>query len=164
MPAPEPRSVRWRRRAANILLRPLDARISTVVRRERLDGPVVFGDPRRLRVAGDVLMVNTLFNLQSGTIEVREHAIFGHDVGLLTGTHHHHETGPARVHGVPPEGRDIVIGTGAWIGSRATVLGPCVVGEHAVVAAGAVVTGDVEPYAIVGGVPAKVIGRVTPGA
>ena len=50
-----------------------------------------------------------------------------------------------------------------WIGANATILKGVTVGEGAVVAAGAVVTKDVAPYTIVGGVPAKYIGdRFTP--
>jgi maltose O-acetyltransferase len=45
-----------------------------------------------------------------------------------------------------------------WIGSRATVLRNVTIGEGAVVAAGSVVTRDVEAWAIVGGVPARRIG------
>lgn len=52
---------------------------------------------------------------------------------------------------------DIVVEDDVWIGCRATVLSGVHIGQGAVVAAGAVVTGDVPPYAIVGGVPAKVI-------
>ena len=44
-----------------------------------------------------------------------------------------------------------------WIGANVTVLGGVTVGRGAVVAAGSVVTKDVEPYSIVGGVPAKLI-------
>lgn len=44
-----------------------------------------------------------------------------------------------------------------WIASRAVVLPGVCIGEAAVVAAGAVVTGDVDPYTIVAGVPAKVL-------
>jgi acetyltransferase-like isoleucine patch superfamily enzyme len=47
---------------------------------------------------------------------------------------------------------------GVWIGLRATILAGKVVGEGAIVAACAVVTKDVAPYAIVGGNPAVVIG------
>jgi UDP-2-acetamido-3-amino-2,3-dideoxy-glucuronate N-acetyltransferase len=46
------------------------------------------------------------------------------------------------------------------IGSNATVLGGICIGQHALVGAGAVVTHDVPDYAIVAGVPAKVIGDV----
>lgn len=50
----------------------------------------------------------------------------------------------------------LVIGHDVWIGDRVTVLGGCrTIGNGAVLAAGAVVTRDVAPYEIVGGVPAK---------
>lgn len=49
------------------------------------------------------------------------------------------------------------IGNDVWIGYRALVLDGVTIGDGAVVAAGAVVTRDVPPYAIVGGVPARVI-------
>jgi acetyltransferase-like isoleucine patch superfamily enzyme len=52
----------------------------------------------------------------------------------------------------------VKIGDHVWIGSRATILPGVTVGEGAVVAAGAVVTHDVEPYAVVAGVPARQIG------
>lgn len=51
----------------------------------------------------------------------------------------------------------IEIGNDVWIGTRATILEGVTIGDGAVVAAGAVVTKDVPPYAIVGGVPAKII-------
>ena len=47
----------------------------------------------------------------------------------------------------------------AWISSRVTILPKVSVGRGAVVAAGAVVTKDVPPFTIVGGVPAKIIGK-----
>lgn len=52
---------------------------------------------------------------------------------------------------------DITVDDDAWIGYGATVMSGVHIGQGAVVAAGAVVTKDVPPYAIVGGVPAKVI-------
>jgi putative colanic acid biosynthesis acetyltransferase WcaF len=52
----------------------------------------------------------------------------------------------------------IVVEDRAWIALGATVLGGVTIGEGAVVAAGAVVTSDVEPFTIVGGIPAKPIG------
>ena len=53
--------------------------------------------------------------------------------------------------------RRVVIGNDVWIGSHALIGDGVVIGDGAVVGAGAVVVKDVPPYAIVGGVPAKLI-------
>ena len=58
----------------------------------------------------------------------------------------------------PAIGAPVAIGDRAFIGARAIVLPGVSIGEGAAVAAGAVVTNDVEPYTIVGGIPAKAIG------
>lgn len=52
---------------------------------------------------------------------------------------------------------DIVIGNDVWIGSNAKVMSGVHIGDGSIIAANAVVTKDVEPYSVVGGVPAKVI-------
>ena len=52
---------------------------------------------------------------------------------------------------------NIVIEDDVWIGFRSTILSGVHIGQGAIVAAGSVVTKDVPPYAIVGGMPAKVI-------
>jgi acetyltransferase-like isoleucine patch superfamily enzyme len=56
----------------------------------------------------------------------------------------------------------VVIEDRAWISCRAIVLPGVTIGEGAVVAAGAVVTRSIEPYSLVGGVPAKLIGKRNP--
>ena len=53
----------------------------------------------------------------------------------------------------------VTIESDVFVGSGATILGPCAIGRGAVVAAGAVVTADVDAGTIVGGVPARVIGH-----
>ena len=55
-------------------------------------------------------------------------------------------------------GGDVTIGNRVWIGYRAVIMPGVRIGEGAVVAAGAVVTKDVEPFTIVAGVPARPIG------
>lgn len=55
------------------------------------------------------------------------------------------------------ENFSVVIGNDAWIGQRASVMEGVRIGDGAIVAAGAMVVKDVEPYTIVGGVPAKYI-------
>lgn len=55
------------------------------------------------------------------------------------------------------EYRPITIGNDVWIGSRAIILDGVHIGDGAIIGAGSVVTKDVPPYAIVGGVPARII-------
>lgn len=50
-----------------------------------------------------------------------------------------------------------IIGNDVWIGDDVTILGGVTIGDGAVIALGAVVTEDVEPYSIVGGIPAKML-------
>ena len=52
-----------------------------------------------------------------------------------------------------------IIGNDVWIGYNATIMGGCTIGDGAIVAAGALVRKNVEPYTIVAGQPAKVIGK-----
>ncbi len=70
--------------------------------------------------------------------------------------------GIAREQGVrsqPVRSQGIRVGRDVWIGANATITDGVELGDGVVVGAGAVVTRSVEPYAIVGGVPARVIGR-----
>lgn len=54
-------------------------------------------------------------------------------------------------------GRSVIIGNDVWIGEDVKIKGGVTIGDGAIVAMGAVVAKDVPPYAIVGGVPAKII-------
>ena len=54
----------------------------------------------------------------------------------------------------------IRVSKGCWVGANVTVLAGVTIGENAVVAAGAVVTKEVEPYTVVGSVPARVLKRL----
>ncbi|HOY49447.1 MAG TPA: acyltransferase [Flavobacteriales bacterium] len=60
-----------------------------------------------------------------------------------------------RLQGVTRKG--IEIGSGCWIGSKVTILDGAHIGNHCVVAAGAVVTGHFPDYAVIGGVPARIL-------
>lgn len=162
-------SLQFRRLFEAILGREVDARINALFNREiesrirhsRLHDSLVFGDEARLSVHPTAIVNNALFNTVSGCIVIEEHAFFGHNVCILTGTHDVASFGEQRQRAIPSDGRDITVRAGVWIASNATVLGPCVIGEHAVVAAGSVVIADVQPFAIVAGVPATTIGQVS---
>ncbi len=62
-----------------------------------------------------------------------------------------------------PVNSSVRIGAGTWLGTGAIVLPGSTIGRNVVVAAGAVVRGKVPDYAVVGGVPAKVIREYVPG-
>ena len=61
--------------------------------------------------------------------------------------------------GFSDRGGPVIIGNRVWIAYRAIILPGITIGEGAVIAAGAVVTQDVEPYAIVAGSPARKVGE-----
>ncbi len=87
-----------------------------------------------------------------GGITIGSNVSVSHNVSIVTGGHDYKS--------LSFEGRylPIKIEDYAWLGINSTILQNVTVGEGAVVCAGAVVTKDVEPYTVVGGVPAKVIG------
>jgi acetyltransferase-like isoleucine patch superfamily enzyme len=118
--------------------------------------PHIEGPNDRVTLGVGVIVNDAVLNVVSGRITIGEYSFCGLGVSLLTGTHQISERGEARQKVVPDSGRDITIGKGVWIASNATILGPCVVGDNAVIAAGAIVTSDVvEDGAIVAGVPAR---------
>lgn len=93
----------------------------------------------------------------SGRVVIGEKALFAPHV-TVTASNYQIVQGPVAIMDQPKDEQDIVIGAGAWLGSNAVVLAGVTVGDGAVVAAGAVVTKDVPPNAIVGGVPARILG------
>jgi acetyltransferase-like isoleucine patch superfamily enzyme len=119
--------------------------------------PLIWGDPNRLILGEQVVINNATINLVSGNVTLGDFAFLGHNVSLLTGKHNIHSFDRRRQTDVPDQGRDIVIGQGAWLASNVTVIGPCKIGNHAVVCAASVVLDDVPDFAVVAGHPARVI-------
>ena len=90
-----------------------------------------------------------------GGIYVGDNTMIGHNVVLAT---INHDLTPANRGTNLPQ--PIHIGRNVWIGANATILPGVTIGDNAVVAAGAVVTKDVEENTVVGGVPAKLLRRI----
>lgn len=120
----------------------------------------IFGDVSRLRLAPTANLCNALCNTISGTITIRDYVFCGHNVSLITGTHDYQLEMGMRQKGIKDTGNDIMIEEGVWIGSNVTILGPCTIGRHAVIAAGAVVRKNVSEYSIAAGIPAKIIKKL----
>lgn len=91
-----------------------------------------------------------------GGIVIGDGCLIGHQVVLATLDH---EQDPAcRANMIPAP---IVLGKNVWVGAHATILAGVTVGDNAVVAAGAVVTKDVPADTVVGGVPARILKKIS---
>lgn len=103
------------------------------------------------------------FNTRSGKIVIGKNTIFGEDVMVLTGKHNYMSdiSKEEDLHLVPEDGRQIIIGDNCYVGSGAIIIGPVSIGDYAVIGAGSVVTKDIPPRTMYGGVPAKKIKNLT---
>ena len=105
---------------------------------------------------GSIIGDKAILDARRGGIYIGENVNFGSQVHLWTGQHDYNDP---YFRSMPGRRGPIRIGNRAWIGPNVTILHSVTIGEGAVVAAGAVVTKDVEPYTLVGGIPAKKIGE-----
>ena len=104
-----------------------------------------------ITIHDDVVIGHNLRLFAFNSIEVGQYCMFAADVTLTNGNHDKDSF-------VPSSG-PLLIGRGCWIGNGARIVGSVRVGDNAIVAAGAVVVEDVPEEAIVGGVPARVLGQ-----
>ena len=122
---------------------------------------------RNLTIGNDVYIgPHALFLCTESQIFIGNKVLFGPHVTIIGGDHRITDVGRF-IYDVldkhPEDDQDVHIEDDVWIGTNTTLLKGVTVGRGSVVAAGALVTKDVPPYAIVGGVPAKVLKyRFTP--
>lgn len=115
-------------------------------------------DPYKLKIGeGSVIGDGAILDARNG-IEIGRNVNFSSNVQLWTEQHDYND--PFFRCTIQKCG-SIIIGDYSWIGPNVTILHDITIGEGAVVAAGSVVTKDVEPYSLVAGVPAKKIGERT---
>ncbi len=110
-----------------------------------LDVVASSGISSRLRIGHFCCIASDVKFFLTGNHEMRTISTFPFDV---------------RIFGELPKGLgngDIVLKDDVWIGQRALIMSGVEIGQGAIIAAGSIVTKDVPPYAIAGGVPAKVI-------
>lgn len=86
-------------------------------------------------------------------LTIRKNAVIAYDAIIWSLNHDYND-----IH-FCGKGAPVEIGAYAWVCSRSMILPGITIGEGAVVASGAIVTKDVEPWSVVAGIPAKVIGH-----
>lgn len=107
---------------------------------------------------GSIIGDKCMLDARIGGINIGNNVNIGTCVSLWTGSH---DINDPYFRSMPGKIGPINIGDRAWLGSHCVILDSVNIGEGAVVAAGAVVTKDVPPFTVVGGVPAKIIGERT---
>lgn len=110
-------------------------------------------DPRHIKVGEGTIIGYATFIDGRDLVEIGNHTDVASEVMIYSSEHD--INAPDFVATLAP----VKIGDYVFIGPRAIILAGVTIGRGAVIAAGAVVTRDVDPFAIVGGVPAKVIGE-----
>ncbi|HLG71783.1 MAG TPA: acyltransferase [Chloroflexota bacterium] len=95
----------------------------------------------------------------SGDIEIGDNCLISQFVSIIAANHGTKRTDiPMRDQAMDQRRRGVRIGNDVWVGANAVILPGTQLGDGAIVMAGAVVSGLVEPYSIVGGSPARVVG------
>ena len=118
--------------------------------------PPFYTDFGKNITVGSNVFINADCKFQDqGGITIDDGALIGHGVVLATLNHDMDPEKRQQLHPAP-----IHIGKRVWIGANATVIAGVTIGDNSVVAAGAVVTKDVPPNVVVGGVPARIIKEI----
>lgn len=112
---------------------------------------------------GDVVIGNHtrvgLHNTIIGPVTIGSHVNLAQGITVTALNHNFHDS-EKRIDEQGVSTASVTIEDDIWIGANATILPGVCIGQHSVVAAGAVVTKDVPPHSLVAGVPAKVIKQI----
>lgn len=112
-------------------------------------GDVIIGDNTRIGLHTTVI----------GPVEIGSNVNLAQGI-VVTALNHNFTDCTKRIDEQGVSTAKVTIGNDVWIGANATILPGVTIGNHSVVAAGAVVTKDVPPYSLVGGVPAKILKKL----
>lgn len=115
---------------------------------------VEFRVPKNISIGSyTTINKNVLLDGRGGKLQIGNCVDVAQDVNIWTMQHDYNSPQYTAV------GKPVTIEDYVWIASRATILPGVTIGRGAVIACGAVVTKNVDSYAIMGGVPAKKIGE-----
>ena len=112
-------------------------------------GDVIIGDHTRVGLHNTII----------GPVTIGSHVNLAQGI-TVTALNHNFEESCKRIDEQGVTTKPVIIGNDIWIGANAVILPGVSIGDHSVVAAGAVVTKDVPPHSLVAGVPAKIIKKI----
>ena len=112
-------------------------------------GDVIIGDHTRVGLHNTII----------GPVDIGSHVNLAQGI-TVTALNHNFSDANKRIDEQGVSTSPVTIEDDVWIGANAVILPGVTIGEHCVVAAGAVVTKDVPPHSLVAGVPAKVIKKI----
>ncbi len=112
-------------------------------------GDIIIGDHTRVGLHNTII----------GPVTIGSHVNLAQGI-TVTALNHNFEDSSKRIDEQGVTTKPVIIGNDIWIGANAVLLPGVSIGDHAVVAAGAVVTKDVPPHSLVAGVPAKIIKKI----
>jgi len=92
-------------------------------------------------------------------VRLGKYVMFGPRVAIVGADHHFHKVGMPIIFSGRQELLPTIIEDDVWVGYGATIMAGVHIGRGSIVAAGAVVTKDIPPYQIFGGIPARKIGE-----
>jgi len=111
---------------------------------------------RNLEIGDDVDVALEVLITTGGGVTIGDRTLIGYRTQILS-TNHVIPGNKGRIFGSGHDAKPVLISNDVWIGCNAIILPGITIGEGAIVAAGSVVTKDVEAFSIVGGNPAKLI-------
>jgi acetyltransferase-like isoleucine patch superfamily enzyme len=121
----------------------------TIAAEAFLHGPITLADDVSVNARVSMDGGRAGIRVGAGTRIATDAKLFGFDHGIAP---------DAEIRSQPVRSQGITIGRDVWIGAGAGITDGVSVGDHAVIGMGAVVSKDVPEWAIVGGVPARVLG------
>lgn len=151
LPQSASKFTRWIRSIRRMVCKPLFDSCGTNVNIER---GARFGSGKGISIGHNSgLGVNCLVH---GPLEIGENVMMGPDVVIFTHTHKYDRTDiPMCEQG--SKITKVTIGNDVWIGMRSIIMPGVTIGNGVIIGAGAIVTKDIPDFAVVGGVPAKII-------
>jgi len=119
----------------------------------KFENGIYISDAKNLKI-GSYVRINEHVFLQ-GEITIGNYVMIAPYTAIYTNAHEHSDLAIPMVQQGDTKTQKVIIGNNAWLGRNVVVLPGIKVGEGAIVGANSVVTKDVAPFTVVGGVPAK---------